>query len=319
MEASAATPPPPSRPAGSAEGADWLRILGGVVFALGAVVLYIRKSGAIRSDWADFPLLLVAATPCVLLFWLGVRGRSAGEVERWRSTLLVLGVLLAPLALEQLRETIGLSEQSSFWHFVVAAATAALAAYAAFVVGAAYQAFLAGIAGIFAWLYLWDWIASPGNNGFRWLLVVLGIAYVGAALALRSGNQPQGDELVTAAAIVGVLVGVIGVSQAITQAFVGSVVGGLPGAHGQGFFWDLLLLLVSLAAVGYAAMARVRGPAYVGFIGLLVFAALMGVEINELVKGERPDGSFIGWPLVLLLFGGAALGLGIAAEGRRAG
>ena len=152
------------------EGAEWLRILGGVTFALGAVVLFIRKSGAISEDWADFPLLLVVGVPCALLYGLGVRDRRAGEVERWRSALLILGVLLAPLAFEQLRETLGLPETSSFWHFVVFAAVAALAAYAAFVVGAAYQALLAAGAGIVAWLFLWEWIASPGVGGFRWLV-----------------------------------------------------------------------------------------------------------------------------------------------------
>src|SRR3954469_25304903 len=105
MEASAASP----RPA-PPEGAEWLRIIGGVAFAVGAVVLYIRKSGVISEDWADFPLLLVAGVPCALLFGLGVRDRRAGEVERWRAALLVLGVALAPLALEQLRATVGLSQ-----------------------------------------------------------------------------------------------------------------------------------------------------------------------------------------------------------------
>src|SRR3954452_21475567 len=179
MEASAATPPPRAR-AAAPEGAAWLRILGGVALAVGAVVLYIRKSGAISEDWADFPLLLVAGIPCGLLFGLGVRDRPAGKVERWRAALLVLGVLLAPLALEQLRETLGLSEGSSFWHFVVAAGVTAMAAYAAFVVGAAYQALLAGIAGVFTWLYLWDWIVNPGITTVRWLLIVLAIAYLGA-------------------------------------------------------------------------------------------------------------------------------------------
>jgi hypothetical protein len=94
MEASAATPPPRSTPA--PEGTEWLRILGGVAFGVGAVVLYIRKSGAISDDWADFPLLLVAAVPCALLFGLGVFNRKGGQVERWRSALMVLGVLLAP-------------------------------------------------------------------------------------------------------------------------------------------------------------------------------------------------------------------------------
>src|SRR5215208_1894348 len=141
------------------EGAEWLRILGGVTFALGAVILFIRKSGAISADWADFPLLLVVAVPCGFLYGLGVRDRRAGEVERWRSALLVVGVLLAPLAFEQLRETLGFSEGSSFWHFVVFTAVAGMAVYAAFVIGAAYQALLAAVAGIFAWLFLWDWIA----------------------------------------------------------------------------------------------------------------------------------------------------------------
>ena len=301
--------------ASAAEGAGWLRILGGVTFALGAVVLFIRKSGAISADWADLPLLLVAGVPCALLYGLGVRDRRAGEVERWRSTLLVLGVVLAPLFFEQLRETLGLSEVSSFWHFVVFAAVAAMAAYAAFVVGAAYQALLAAVAGIFAWLFLWDWIASPGVSGFRWLVVLLGIGYLGAALALRARGEPQAEEFVTAAGIAGVLAGFIGVAQTSFQAVIGTVFNLPGGTQGQGFFWDLVL--VSLASVGYAAMARVRGPAYVGFAGLLAFAGLLGVELSDLAVGKLPDGSLVGWPLALLLIGGAALAVGVAAERRR--
>jgi hypothetical protein len=301
------------------EGAEWLRILGGVAFAVGAVILYIRKSGAISEDWADFPLLLVAGVPCALLYGLGVRDRRGADVERWRSALLVLGVVLAPLALEQLRETLGLSEGSSFWHFVVFAGVAAMAAYAAFIVGAAYAAFLGAIAGILAWLFLWDWIASPGVNGFRWLLILLAIGYLAAAIVLRSGGRPQGDEMVTAAGIVGILVGFIGVSQAAVQALIGTVLDLPGGTHGQSFLWDLVLLLVSLASVGYAAMARVRGPAYVGFVGLLAFAGLLGVELGDLVEGKVPDGKFVGWPLALLLLGGAALAAGVASDRRRIG
>jgi hypothetical protein len=62
----------------------------------------------------------------------------------------------------------------------------------------------------------------------------------------------------------------------------------------------------------------VRGPAYVGFVGLLLFAGIVGVELSDLVKGKTPDGSLVGWPLVLLLSGGAAVAAGMAAERRRA-
>jgi hypothetical protein len=306
MEAARRAPP---------EGSEWLRIVGGVAFALGAVILFVRKSGAISEDWADFPLLLVAAVPCGLLFWLGVSDRRGPEVERWRSALLVLGVLLAPLALEQLRETLGLSEDAAFWHFAVFAATAAMAAYAAFVVGAAYQALLAALAGILAWLFLWEWIASPAVSGFRLLLVVLGVGYLAAAVGLRP--REQGDELVTAAGIVGVLVGFLGVAEATARALAGAFFALPPGGQGQSFFWDLMLLLVSLALVAYAAMGRVRGPAYVGFIGLLAFAGIVGTELSDLAEGRLPDGTFMGWPLVLLLLGGAALGAGVAAGRRR--
>lgn len=146
------------------------------------------------------------------------------------------------------------------------------------------------------------------------LLIVLGLAYLAAAIVLRARNQPQGDELVTAAALVGVLVGFIGVAQATAQALLGGAFGGVPGGHGQSFFWNLVLLLVSLASVGYAAMSRVRGPAYVGFLGLLLFAGLVGVELSSIVTGKTPDGAFVGWPLALLLLGGAALAAGIASE-----
>jgi hypothetical protein len=324
MEASPATPPgPPPPPPQQAPDAplaageeDWLRILGGVAFAVGAVVLFIRKSGGAAggSEWADFPLLLVIGIPCVLLFWLGVSGRSGDQLERWRSVLMVTGVLLAPIAFVQLRDTLGLSAESSFWTFMIFAGTAAMAAYASFVVGAAYQALLAALAGIAAWLSLWDWILSdPGINTFRVLLILLLVAYVGWAVMLRGAGAQQAPEIVTAAGIVAVSLGVIGVIEAGLEAIVGARFGGLPdGGEGQSFFWDLWLLVVSLALVAFGAVARARGPAYVGFLGLVGFALLVGVEVTPLIEGERPDGKLIGWPLILLLLGGGALAAGAA-------
>jgi hypothetical protein len=292
---------------------DWLRMLGGVLFVLGATVLFVRKT----DDWAAFPLLLVVALPCVIVFGLGALGALAdGAVARWHAVLMVAGVLLSVLVFGQLWDVVGVNTESSGFGFLLFACVTALAVFASFRVGAAYQALLAALAGIATWLFFVDMIFDPGVTAFRWLLLVLCLVYAAAAFALREREAPQAPELVTAAGIAGVLVGVIGV-----LAEAGDVVGPLIfGAatgegEGQSFVWDVWLLLISVGLVAYGAVAHARGPAYVGVVGLLAFAILQGAEVNALLEGENPDSSFVGWPLILILLGVAALAAG--AVGRR--
>jgi hypothetical protein len=293
---------------------DWLRMLGGVLFALGGAILFARKS----DDWAAFPLLLAVAVPCVVVFGLGAMGALAtGEVARWHAVLMVAGVLLSVLAFGQLWDVVGVNTDSSGFGFLIFACVMGLAAFASFGVGAAYQALLAALAGIATWLFFFDMLLDePGATAFRWLLLVLCLVYAAVAFALRDRDATQGPELVTAAGIAGVLVGVIGV---VAEA--GSVIGPLifgasTGAgEGQSFVWDVWLLLISLTLVAYGAVAQTRGPAYVGFFGLLAFAILQGAEVNALLEGDEADSSFVGWPLILILVGAAALAAG--AAGRR--
>jgi hypothetical protein len=288
---------------------DWLRMIGGLLFALAAVILFLRKT----DDWDAFPLLLLVGIPCVLLFGIGaLAALGAGAVERWHAVLMVTGVLLSGLAFGQLWDTVGVDTDSNEFGFLSFASFAALAAFGAFRVGAAYQALLAAVAGIGAWLFLWDMILDdPSAGGFRWLLIVLCAAYAAAAVALRSADAPQAPEMVTAAGITGVAVGTIGIFDEA-----GGVLGlvfGAPGGggEGQGFVWDLFLVLFSLGLVAYGAIAVHRGPAYVGFIGLFAFVVIQGGEVNALLEGDEPDSSFAGWPLALLLIGGAALAAGL--------
>src|ERR671915_457500 len=254
---------------------DWLRMLGGVLLAVGAVVLFARKT----DDWAAFPLLLVVAIPCVLVF--------------------------------------GVDTDSSGFGFLLFACTAALAAFGSFRVGAAYQALLAAVAGIATWLFFFDMILDdPGATAFRWLLLVLCVVYALVAFALRGREAPQAPELVTAAGIAAVSVGLIGVLAGAGEAFGALFFGGTPAeGEGQSFIWDLWLLLISLGLVAYGAVVHARGPAYVGFVGLLAFVILQGAEVNALLEGDEPDSSFAGWPLILLLIGVAGLAAG--AVGRR--
>jgi hypothetical protein len=293
---------------------DWLRLLGGVLFALGAVILFTRKG----NEWAAFPLLLVVGVPCVIVFGLGAMGAlAAGEVARWHAVLMVAGVLLSVLAFGQLWDVVGVNSGSSGFGFLTFVCVAGLAGFASFRVGAAYQALLAALAGIAAWLFLFGMLLDdPGVTAFRWLLLVLCVFYAAAAFALMQNDVPQAPELVTAAGIAAVMVGLIGVLAVVADVIGPVIFGASAGeAEAQSFVWDIWLLLVSLALVAYGAVAHARGPAYVGFLGLLAFALLQGAEVNALLEGEEPDSSFVGWPLALVLLGAAALAAG--AAGRR--
>jgi hypothetical protein len=293
---------------------DWLRMLGGVLFALGAAILFARKG----DEWAAFPLLIVVGVPCVVVFALGALGAlAAGEVARWHAVLMVTGVLLSVLAFGQLWDTLGVNTNSSGFGFLIFACVTGLAAFASFGVGAAYQALLAALAGIAAWLLFFDMILDePGATAFRWLLLVLCLVYAAVAFALRDREAPQAPEFVTAAGIAGVSVGLIGVLAGAGEAFGGLFFGAAPvEGEGQSVIWDLWLLLIALGLVAYGAVVHARGPAYVGFIGLLAFALLQGAEVNALLEGDEPDSSFVGWPLILILIGAAAVAAG--AAGRR--
>lgn len=301
---------------------DWLRMIGGLVFAVGAFVLFIRKSGGSggESAWDDFPLLLVLLVPCALLYAVGVlAGRSAGGVQAWQAVLLVTAVLLVPFTLGQLLEVLDSGAESSFHVVWIFGSAAALAAYAALALGASYQALLSAIFLVIAWLGLADWVLDePGVAAFRVLLLIAAGALIAGAVALRRGHRPEAPELITAAGLAAVAAGVLGGFETVVQ-LTGGIFGGGVDGEAQSPFWDVVLLLVSAALVAYGARVGARGTAYVGAFGLLAFAVLTGLELSgrelsEILEGD-PDQSFVGWPLLLLLGGGAALAAGLGLRG----
>ena len=147
-------------------------------------------------------------------------------------------------------------------------------------------------------------------------MLLLCLVYATVAFALRDREAPQAPEFVTAAGVAGVSVGLIGVLAGASEANGARVFGATPAAGvGPSFLWDLWLLLISLGLVAYGAVVWARGPAYVGFLGLLAFALFQGAEVNALLVGDEPDGSFVGWPLRVLR--GGAAGRAAGAPGRR--
>ena len=300
---------------------DALRIAGSVVIAAGIFVLLIRKG----NDWADFPLLLVVGIPCALFYGLGIGALRFGPADEtrgeglaaWRAVALVLGIVFVAATVSQLIETIGGDTNKSGWVFVIFLITAAAAWYAASAHGLPYGALLAGLAAIISWIALWDALVEPSATTVRWLFVVIGALLAAAAFAMHSSGRREGPELVTAAGVAGLAAGVTALF-AVFGALLGSAVASafgqepdLSGGIQQRQEWDVFLLLLALVLIWYGARAAWRGPVYVGAAALLAFVISAGSDIASLVQGEEASTDVVGWPLLLLVLGGAALAAGL--------
>ena len=296
---------------------EWLLLLGGLLFATGAVVLSIRKSSetpAGGDPWGDFAILLVLLVPFLLLYGLGMAGRATGpDAEPWQAVYLVFALLLAPLVLFQFVETIDGDPGADLNVAWILAVTAALGAAAAILAGTAVAGALGAVAGIGSWLFFWDkLLEDPSTDSFRWLLIIIAAIYVGAAFLLRAWPRaPKLTGLVTAGGLAAVVAALIGNVEPIAG-LLGEASGGLlepeePEA-GPGLGWDIFLVVVSAALIAFSAHTARRGPGLVGAFGLLAFILVVGSDLDALVEGDA-EGSLVGWPLVLLLLGAAGIAL----------
>lgn len=288
---------------------DWLRLVGGMMIASGALVLLIRKQ-AEWSNWATFFVLLV---PAVLLFVLALpAARSRWGLQGWQSAYLVFGTLLLLAALLQLVTALHGTPRDSLnllWTFGV---TAVVAVWTSLNLGVRFEMLVGAVAGVVVWLALWDKILNnPSGNTVRWLLVLLAVIYLAAAFTLARAGRPQASDLITISGLAAVLAALLSFAAAATAATAGgSLTSSLTGSApkpGQG--WNVFLLLVSLALIAYASRAATRGPGYVGALGLAGFILLTGTDLVTRLNGD-PGGGVVGWPLVLLIGGAIAVALG---------
>src|SRR3954469_16244435 len=284
---------------------DWLRLIGGMMLGAGALVLLIRKG----NDWSDWAIFFALLIPAGVLLGLAFMGRVPEERQGWKAAFLVFGTLLLLASLLQLVNAAGGQPRgwNLVWTFGVAAA---VAVFTSLSMGAPFQMLLGAIFGIVAWLNFWDKVLSnPSGETIQWLLVVLAVIYFVLAIVMGRAGRPQSLDLITAASLAAVLAAALtflGLAGSFSGASASSLPGNVPKPS-QG--WNIFLLVVSLAAIGFGSRGPTRGPSYVGALGLGAFIALVGTDVVHRISGGD-GGGVVGWPLILLIGGAAILAAG---------
>jgi hypothetical protein len=280
---------------------DWLRLVGGVMFGAGALVLLIRK----QSEWSDWAIVAALLIPALLLLGIAIAPGASRGVQGWQSAFLVFGTLLLLAALIRLVSALDGNPRASLnlaWTFGVAGAVAFATSL---LLRARVQTLLGAVLWLVTWLALWDKILSnPSGNTVRWLLLLLAAIYVVAAILLTRAGRSEGSDLITVAGFAAVIAGALSFAAAASTVSVSNSLAGNAPKPGQG--WNVFLLVVSLLLIAYGSRAATRGPAYVGAFGLAAFIGLTGADLVTRLNGD-PGGGVVGWPLILLIGGAAAL------------
>jgi hypothetical protein len=311
---------------------DMLRKIGGLLIGLGAAMIYVRKGPFLTvnpDQWAAFPMFLVLAIPAAYLYGGILTRRRSGALRPWQAVHSVFGLIFIPFALLEFVDVVGGNPNAQLNLFWVFAITAGLAFYAGAVAGVRVQLLFGSIAAIASWTALWDKILSGGISAhwgiYRGLLGIMAIALLAGALYVWRDN-PGGDQVADSATAPSGDLGLWKASELLTGAGIAAVIACSLGITAIGNLnplgtgtppiettnlWDILLLVVSLGLVAIASQIGVRGPVYVGGIGLLLFLVIAGLDLNS----TPPDPFKLGvWPWVLLALGVIGIGLSFVRE-----
>ena len=244
------------------EGRDALRKLAGLLIGLGLVMTFTRKGDSSLGDaWGDWGLLIVVLIAFAFLYGVGLLGRrNTDGLRSWESVYLVFGVLLAPFVLFQFIEAIRRDAGDVVERLLGVLGHRGAGGRGDLPHRPAIGLLLASLALIVSWSTLWNKILSDGIGAdlgtYRGLLLILAALLLVAAIAIWRVDRQEGlvraSDVVTGAALSAVIAG----SLSVTKAFgLGNPLFVFPTADSS-LFWEIVLLVVSLLAVGYGARSR---------------------------------------------------------------
>ena len=275
----------------------------GVGLALLIVVIEIRM----EDPWSTGVLLILAALAAAVLLVLGVAAAEGDAASRPAVTaLLAGGLLLAAIAIARLGDALAgddFLDGGGTLTWMLALYTG-LAAFLYTRTGAALCVLVAALAAVGLVLEFANWVFGAEDvDTFRVLLVIAFAALMAAGVAVggRTGT------MLVAAAGLSAIAGYYTTGLALVFAF---------GEGGLGWGWELIALLEGVALAVYAATWLERGPGYLAFVVLLIFATTSAAVAQDSIGGglledgdtfEEPSASLVGWPLVL------AIGTAVAA------
>jgi hypothetical protein len=274
-----------------------------VPLAIGVLLAEVRFDGT----WARGVLFAVALLAGTLVLGMGLLAPLEEERPRaYQTVLLVAGLALVAVTIGRLAQVLG--EERPFaaagtltWTTTLFAGIAAFGAWHRRSAICALLEFAAGGAALLAFV---DWVFQPrGPDTFRWLLLALMLGYATVHVRLREHWRRHAVQAVNAAGVAGV---------ALAATFLTSLVISRSAPLGDfarpaltaGTGWELVLVALGLALVAYAGVDREPGPGYLGFVVLVLFVILAG-------QPGQGGASLIGWPILLLLVGGAGVAAGL--------
>jgi len=276
----------------------------GPLIATAAVVLTVGVAlQQIRLDWAPGWQALVTGSLAIAFLWLALQAPlEGGHPPAYQSVLIVCGLLALLAAIAWLLEAILEPQAEDAYPAPRMTALFALHAVASGLVAvrrnSGIATLLAALSSVGGVLSLWEWVFDVDSvTPFRWLLLVLALAYVVVSLVLRAPWPRASEQLVNAAGVAILAIPLIALAQGAFFFF-----GGFSSGDRLSGFWEVVVLAAGFGLVAYAAVDRTPGPAYLGAANLGAFAAVTSIGAGDTLEW---------WPLTLLVVGLLLLFVGL--------